>query len=78
MEFLQYLWYYKNHSKFIINKPNISKEEVLSIDFRDLLGTYWVYLEAENVFGFGDTVCKDVKNYFETLTPPRNVFAPSK
>ena len=62
----------------VINKPNISKEEVLSIDFRDLLGTYWVYLEAENVFGFGDTVCKDFKNYFETLTPPRNVFAPSK
>jgi gliding motility-associated-like protein len=67
----------QSHSKWIFNKQNISKEEVLSIDFRDSVGTYWVCLEAENVFGFRDTICKKLENHVEHIKAPMNVFVPS-
>lgn len=68
----------KTHSKFTKDKQNISKSEVVSVDFRDSIGTYWVCLEAENIFGFKDTICKTLVHNDEHIDSPPNVFVPDK
>jgi gliding motility-associated-like protein len=69
----------QNGSKFMTSRIYASgrnADTIITQDYRDSIGTYWVCLESMDKNGSRDTVCKRIRSNFEVVDLPPNVFIP--
>lgn len=70
----------KKRSKFITSRIYASgrnSDTLVSGDYRDSLGVYWVCLESMDPNGLRDTVCKRILNSYRIGSSPLNIFSPN-